>query len=143
MQTNGGGKSTHIPLPTPLNPFYSPSHRDVDGVDADLRRKIAEHLPPVEDGQDTVASVTAVGCTDAAERGGERRSSAEVSLPPATLARALPHIRRHLPPGETGGMLALLRGGGLVFPDKPSNAPPLKQGEVRCQCCCCYCDGIM
>lgn len=36
-----------------------------------------------------------------------------------------------MPPAGAGGMLELLKGSGLVFPDKPSNAPPLKQGEVQ------------
>lgn len=110
------------------HPFFF-SHRDVDGVEADLRRKIADHLPPIDDEHDPLAAKKP-RYSDAAESGGDQQSQG-VSLPPATLAKALPHIRRLMPPVGGGGMLALLKGGGLVFPDKPSNTPPLKQGEVR------------
>lgn len=49
------------------------------------------------------------------------------ALPPSTLALAVPHVRRLRPPGE-GGLLRLLRGGRLVFPD--ARVLPPKVGKV-------------
>eukprot|EP00904_Undaria_pinnatifida_P009697 jgi/Undpi1/5858/HiC_scaffold_2.g01132.m1 len=43
-------------------------------------------------------------------------------------------MRRLMPPvegGAKGGMLGLLQGGGLVFPDSPGNAASLKQGDEK------------
>ena len=68
--------------------------------------------------------------------GGATRAAGEIALPPSTLAKALPHMKRLMPRGGEGavakgrGMLELLQGGGLVFPDAPGNRAALKQGDV-------------
>lgn len=87
------------------------AHRDVDGVDAELRRKITEHLD------------RDLG-TDEMEDG---KAVMKRALPPSILAQVVPHVRRLRPPGE-GGLFRMLRGGRLVFPD--ARVLPPKVGEV-------------
>lgn len=124
-------------------------------MDPDLRKKISDRLPSIEDEEQAAAAAAASEAatktnTTAADAKGA--AAARVTLTPATLARALPHIRRVMGhgggdgsgsgDGEGGGAgrqsarlrgsaLGLLRGGGLVFPEaRAAAAAAMKHGEV-------------
>ncbi|CAM9656913.1 unnamed protein product [Ectocarpus sp. 6 AP-2014] len=123
------------------------TRRDVDGVDSDLREKISERLPTIEDQEQAAAAAAAASAVtteeaESAPAGGARAGAARVTLNPATLARALPHIRRLMARGSgeggdghaasVGGLLGLLQGGGLVFPDARGAASAgMKHGEEK------------
>lgn len=108
-------------------------------MDADLRERISDRLPSVEE-QAADATAAAAPVPAEAAAAGKREAPARVTLPPTTLARALPHIRRLMGRGDgegggglasVGGTLGLLRGGGLVFPEAHAAASAaLKQTEV-------------
>eukprot|EP00752_Nemacystus_decipiens_P011015 g9788.t1 len=134
-----------ISVPPALEGALRAVVRDVDGVDPDLREKISDRLTSIED-QDQVADATLAAAAaargsseeepqaDAAGKGAA--GAARVTLTPATLARALPHIRRLTGnDGQTGsgrGALGLLRGGGLVFPEaRAGAAAAMKQTEEK------------
>lgn len=116
--------------------------RDVDGVDPDLRDKISDRLPSIEDQEQAAvalaAAVVATARDSSADGRGEDtavKGAARVTLPPATLARALPHIRRVMgnngQAGSVRSALGLLRGGGLVFPEgRAAAAAAMKHTEV-------------
>lgn len=131
--------------PAYLRPGGNHARRDVDGVDSDLREKILERLPTIEDQEQAAEASAATAATseeaESTPAGRTRAGAARVTLNPATLARALPHIRRLMArgSGETGdghaasvgGLLGLLQGGGLVFPDaRGAAAAAMKHGEV-------------
>ncbi|CAN0076333.1 unnamed protein product, partial [Ectocarpus sp. 8 AP-2014] len=123
------------------------TRRDVDGVDSDLREKISERLPTIEDQEQAAAAAAAASAAtpeevESAPAGGARAGAARVTLNPATLARALPHIRRLMARGSgeggdghatsVGGLLGLLQGGGLVFPDaRGAASAAMKHGEEK------------
>lgn len=114
-------------------------------MDSDLRDKISDRLPSIEDQEQAAAAAAARDSGGeapgaATEVGGGAAAPARVTLTPATLARALPHIRRLTAEsggdgGQTGSVrsaLGLLRGGGLVFPEAhAAAAAAVKQTEVR------------
>lgn len=77
---------------------------------------------------------TAAASSGDSEENGAAKQSGTLSLPPATLAKALPHIRRLMPREEgeaAASALELLRGGRLQFPDKRVAGASAKVGEVR------------
>ncbi len=122
-------------------------------MDSDLRAKISDSLPSIEDQENaaaTAASEAAATATAAAApaggggrdeataagvAGGNGAARPKVTLTPGTLARALPHIRRLAGSGQAGsvrGALGLLRGGGLVFPEtRATAAAAMKQTEEK------------
>lgn len=133
-------------------------------MDAELRKAIAKHIPSIEDQENAIAvdAVVRRGVEEAKkEAGGDGDSKAKpglhplrpgaVALPPATLARALPHLRRLMPrrgdssnggKGVNGegervlGALDLLQGGRVVFPmARKAAEAPLKEGEVSTARC--------
>lgn len=151
FQTNGVSAAqpqTQACLPS-APALGSDVRRDVDGVDADLRDKISERLPSIDDQEQAAEAAAAASaaaaaaaardsredCPGADTTGAGSAAAARVTLTPATLARALPHIRRLTGnDGKTGsvrGALGLLRGGGLVFPAaRAATAAAMKQTEV-------------
>eukprot|EP00903_Cladosiphon_okamuranus_P007135 g6930.t1 len=144
-----------ISVPPALESALRAVVRDVDGVDPDLRDKISGHLPSIEDQEEAAAAVAAAAApppppptrggsadglrADTAGTGAAAAAAAaaaRVTLPPATLARALPHIRRVMgnngQEGSVRSALGLLRGGGLVFPEsRAAAAAAMKHTEER------------
>lgn len=156
VSTQGGGQPIHgefsfllcctsfvnydLPLSCPCPCPCRSTCRDADGVDSDLRKKISDRLPSIED-QELAAVATTASASSDAEAADGKGAPVRISLTPATLARALPHIRRVMGRGSgsgsgggeaaRGSALGLLRGGGLVFPESRATAvAAMKHGEV-------------